>query len=189
MTPDEVRDQLFRLAGDRPPIYEDAWRWFIAQGPPVAPALAQGLDDDTLGNVAHWRILLVLRDLRVPSTLPAILRAFREAVASRNVIVLPGALEALSAFDDEEAWTALASALELPDPDAVSHAAVLLAHKGGPRAEQAIARLLARPDMRSRQAGVAALMRIDSDAARATLARHRAIETDPDVLKLFERIR
>jgi hypothetical protein len=64
---------------------------------------------------------------------------------------------------------------------------VLLAHKGGPRAEQAIARLLARPEMRVRQAGVAALQRIDSDTARATLARHRAIETDPDVLKLFER--
>jgi HEAT repeat protein len=188
MTPDEVHDQLFRLAADRPAIYQDAWRWFLAQGAPVAPVLAGGLEDDRLGNVAHWRILLVLRDLREPSTLPAILRAFRTAVAAKNVIVLPGALEALSAFDDEEAWAALISGLDLADPDAVSHAAVLLAHKGGPRAEQAIARLLARPDMRSRQAGVAALLRIDSESARDLLARHRAIETDPDVLKIFERL-
>ena len=187
MTPD-VFEQLVRLADHTPGIYQDAWRWFLAQGTAGVPGLVEGLDDPRLGAVCHWRILLVLRELRVASTLPAILAAYRSAVATGNVIVLPGALEALAVFDDDDAWEALTSALDLRDPDAVSHVAVLLAHKGGPRAEQAIAKLLARPDMRSRQAGVAALLRIDSDAARATLARHRAIETDPDVLKLFERV-
>lgn len=188
MTPDDVREQLFRLAEHERVIYQDAWQWFLAQGPAVAPAVAEGLGDPGLGNVAHWRILLVLRDLRVPSTLPAILAAYRAAVAQHNVIVLPGALEALAAFDDEEAWAALTSALDLRDPDHVSHAAVLLAHKGGLRAEEAIARLLARADMRARQAGVAALSRMNSESARAILARHRAIETDPDVLKVFGRL-
>jgi hypothetical protein len=186
MTP-EVHHQFVRLADHTPAIYQDAWRWFLGQGAAGAPDLVEGLDEPRFGGVCHWRILLVLRDLRVPSTLPAILRAYRTAVANDNVIVLPGALEALAAFDDAEAWAALTSALDLRDPDAVSHAAVLLAHKGGRRAEQAIAPLLARPDMRSRQSGVAALLRIDSETARATLARHRARETDPDVLKLFER--
>ena len=184
MTPD-IRHQLMRLADHTPSTYQSAWRWCLAQGPPIAPALAEALRDEGLGNVAHGRILLVLRDLRVPSTLPAVLSAYRTAVSTRNVIVLPNALEALSAFDEEEARTALESALQIDDMDAVSHAAVLLAHKGGPRAEQAIAGLLARPEMRARQAGVHALLRIDSDRAREILARHRAQERDPEVLKLF----
>jgi HEAT repeat protein len=186
MTP-EIHAQLVRLADHTPSAYKGAWQWFLAQGPSVAPALAEGLADDALGGICHWRILLVLRDLRVPSTLPAILRAYRTAASTGNVIVLPGALEALSAFDDEEAWAALVSALDLRDADAVSHAAVLLAHKGGPRAEEAIARLLAHAEPALRQAGVAALSRIASESARAILTRHRATENDPDVLKLFER--
>lgn len=188
MTPDDVRAQLSRLASDRPPVHQAAWRWFLSQGPAAAPALAAGLEDEALGSIAHWRILLILRDLREPSALPAIVRAFRAAVARGDVVVLPGALEALAGFDDEDAWAALISALDLGDPDAVSHAAVLLAHKGGARAEQAISKLLARPEMRWRQAAVAALSRIDSESAREILARHRAIETDPDVLKVFGRI-
>jgi HEAT repeat protein len=186
MTP-EVHHQLVRLADHTPSIYQDAWRGFLARGAAAAPDLVEGLDDPKLGAVCHWRILLVLRELRVPATLPAILRAYRTAAANGDAIVLPGALDALAVFDDEEAWAALTSALDLRDAIAVGHAAVLLAQKGGRRAEEAIARLLARPEPAMRQAGVAALSRIDTESARATLARHRASEKDPDVLKLFGR--
>ena len=47
----------------------------------------------------------------MPSTLPAILAAYRSAVATGNVIVLPGALEALAVFDDDEAWERSAAAM------------------------------------------------------------------------------
>lgn len=187
MTSDAARAQLDRLATDEPMIYQDAWRWFVEQGPAVAPTLVDGLSQPALGGVCHWRILLVLRELRLPSTLPAILTAFDAALAADNPIVLPGALEALAVFDDEAAWAALIRALGADDTDTVNHAAALLAHKGGRRAEEAIATLLRRPERAARQSAVAALSRIDSDHARDILARHRAQERDPDVLKLFRR--
>mgnify|MGYP003693608701 CR=1 FL=1 len=73
-----------------------SWRRSAA----AAPGSAAGLDDARLGGVGHWRILLVLRELKLTSTLPAILKAFRAALARDNPIVLPGALEALAVFDE-----------------------------------------------------------------------------------------
>src|SRR5262245_22715633 len=123
MTTPDAHDQLIRLASDDAGIYQDAWRWFLAQGAASAPDLVRGLDDPRLGSVCHWRILLVLRELALPSTLPAIVTAFRTALATGNAIVLPGAMEALAVFQSEEAESALISALASPDPDVVNHAA------------------------------------------------------------------
>jgi HEAT repeat protein len=189
MRHDDLDDQLFRLASDNAGIYEDARRWFLAQGAAAAPGLAAGLDDARHGGVGHWRILLVLRELKLTSTLPAILKAFRAALARDNPIVLPGALEALAVFDENEAWAALISALDSEDPDVVNHAAALLAGKGGTRAEDAIAGLLDRTDARRRQSAVHALLQIDSGSARETLRRHRDQERDPSVLALFNKPR
>jgi HEAT repeat protein len=188
MRHDDVDDQLFRLASDDARIYDDARRWFLAQDAAAAPALIAGLDDARIGSVGHWRILLVLRELKLPSTLPAILAAFRTALGRRNPIVLPGALEALAVFDDAEAWSALGSALDSEDPDVVNHAAALLVGKGGKRAEDAIARLIDRADPKLRQSAVNALLKIDSDTARRTLARLRERERDPSVIALLRRL-
>ena len=78
MTADQHDLQLDRLASDAASIYEDAFRWFRAQGSAAAPALLRGLGDRTLGPTGRWRILLLLRELALPSTLPAVLGAFRQ---------------------------------------------------------------------------------------------------------------
>src|SRR5258708_13131510 len=111
MTPSPER-QLIRLASDYLPAYEDARRWFLAQGPSIVPVLTGGLEDDQLGFVAHWRILLLLREFALPATMPAILKSFHNALESRNPIVLPGAMEALPAIHTPEPAAALVSVLE-----------------------------------------------------------------------------
>ena len=186
MTPLDPDEQLFRLASDDQRSYDDARRRFLSQGPAIAAALVKGLDDKRLGDVGHWRILLLLRELRVPSTLPAVLKAFRAALASRNWIVLPGALEALAAFDSDDALHALIAALDSGDADTVNHAAALLGDKKSKRAEDALVALLTRDDAAFRQSGARALLKIDSDSARNVLEQHRAKEKDPGVLKLLE---
>jgi HEAT repeat protein len=185
MRQDEASEQLGRLASDHQPMYEDARRWFLEQGEAAAAHLVEGLDDPGLGSVGHWRILLVLRELRAASTLPAILKAFRKAFDQDNPIVLPGAMEALAVFDDEAARSALISALASSDPDTVNHAAALLAQAGGRSAEQAIAGLLGRASPAFRQSAVSALLKMNTPSAREILERHRQKEQDPAVLKLF----
>src|ERR1044071_4711467 len=127
-------EQLIRLASDNTSIYQDAWRWFLDQGPSIAPVLIAGLDDSDLGSVCHWRILLILREFAVPSTLPAVLKSFRRALERKDVIVLPGAIEALAVFKTEEALSALISVLQSGEIDDVKHAAALLGDVGGDRA-------------------------------------------------------
>ena len=182
----EPHDQLDRLASDNQGIYADAVRWFAAQGAAAAPVLVAGLDDERLGSVAHWRILLLLRQLRIPSTLPAVLEAFRKAMAKSDVIVLPGALEALAAFEDDEATSALASVLESSDLDSINHAAVLLAAKGGAVAEAALRNLLGRPEAAARRSAVRGLLKIDTDSARTLLRDHKRREQDAGVLELLK---
>jgi HEAT repeat protein len=189
VTNTHIDEQLIRLASDEASVYRDAWRWFLAQGSPIATPLAQALDNERLGSVGHWRILLVLRELAVPSTLPAIVTAFRRALAQNNPIVLPGAMEALAAFDSDDALSALIAALDAPDPDTVNHAAALLARKGGRRAEDAVATLLNREAVAIRQAAVSALLKVDSESAREILRRHRSREIHPAVLKLLSGLR
>jgi HEAT repeat protein len=205
MTPSEIDNQLVRLASDDAGIYEDAQRWFLARRADIAPALVAGLDRRGLGSVGRWRILLLLRELALPSTLPAILQAFRSAVDEQNPIVLPGAMEALAVFDDEEAMSALMSVLASDDRDVVNHAAALIGSKagkagtaGGPRAQAAQAAqaalvaltdLLRHPDAARRQSAVRGLLLMDQDSAREVLRQHRTQERDPGVLKLLRAVR
>jgi HEAT repeat protein len=181
----EPHDQLIRLASDSPGIYQDAWRWFVSGGASIVPILVEGLGDERLGSVAHWRILLILRELALPSTLPTILEAFHAALRQRNPIVLPGALEALAVFDDEDAMSALVSALRSGDEDIVNHAAVLIGDKGGSRAVEVLSRLLTDQSPRLRQSAVRGLSKIDTDAAIEILRKHRSSEKDPGVLALM----
>lgn len=175
-------DQLIRLASDNLSIYQDAWNWFLSQGPRIAPNLVAGLEDDDLGSAAHWRILLLLREFALPSTLPAILKAFRRARENRNPIVLPGAMEALAVFDTDEAVSALASLLQSGDVDAAKHATALLGNMGGKRALEVLTGLLDHGKPEIRKSAVQALQRLDNAAAIAALERRRRIEKDPDVL-------
>ena len=136
--------------------------------------------------MAHWRILRILAQLALPSTVPAILAAYERARVERDVIAMPGALEALAAFPaDERAFAALRSALDDPDLDTVNFAAFLIASQGGRRAELAIAPLLARSEMRARQSAVVALGKLDTDGARVLLREHATRERDPDVRKFL----
>jgi len=191
MTPSdaEEQEQLIRLASDDARIYQDAQRWFLSRGEAIAPALMKGLDDPRLGSVGHWRMLLLLRELALPSTLPAILKAFRAALQQNNPIVLPGAMEALAVFDADEALSALISVLDSADPDSVNHAAALLGKKGAPRAEAALTRLLGHRDPKYRQSAVRGLLEMQTDSAREKLREHRKQEQDAGVLKLLERLR
>lgn len=185
MTPTEPHDQLIRLASDAASIYDDARRWFLSGGPSVVPILVEGLDEPRLGSVAHWRILLLLRELALPSTLPAIVKAFRAALQEKNPIVLPGAMEALAVFDDDEAMSALLSVLGSGDADFVNHAAVLLGDKGGKRTIDALSVLLTDQDARARQSAVRGLLKIHTDPVREILTKHRTTEKDPGVLKIL----
>ena len=189
MNPEDSADQLFRLASDETAIHQDAAEWFVRQGAGAVPVLVRGLDNDRLGFVGQWRILLVLRRLALPDTLPAILGAFRRALATNNPIVLPGALEALAVFDADEAMSALIAALDSADSDTVNHAAALLADKGGRRIENALSALLERDAVGVRQSGVSALLKLGTSSARETLRRHRTSEQDPAVLKLLAGLR
>lgn len=192
MTTDQGDRQLDRLASDAASIYEDAFRWFRAQGPAAAPTLHRGLGDRTLGSTGRWRILLLLRELALPSTLPAVMSAFREALAESNPVVLPGAMEALAAFDSDEAISALVSVLDSGNADFVNHAAVLLGDRvaaqgnGAPHAQAALADLLARPDAAARASAARGLIRAGTPSAIESLRRQRVTETDRRVLELLK---
>lgn len=184
MTP-ASEQQLIRLASDNRSIYEDAWHWFLAQGPSITPVLIEGLKDSRLGLVCHWRILLVLREFALPSALPAILEAFHEAFERKDPIVLPGAMEALAVFDSEEATSALISVLQSGEIDDVKHAAALLGNRGDDRAVEALADLLKHEQAGVRQSAVRALLKVNRAPALEVLKRHRQREADPDVLELM----
>lgn len=186
MSAPDTEQQLIRLASDNRSIYQDAWRWFGEQGPSVAPALVQGLDDAGLGSVGHWRILLVLRDLALPSTLPAILKCFRLASERNDLIVLPGAMEALAVFHTPETVAALASVFQHGTVDDVKHAAALLGNMGGEAAVQSLSGLLSHKQAEVRTSAVKALLEINTASAHQALRQHRGRETDPDVLALID---
>lgn len=182
MIPSQPDPQLVRLASDSTPIYQDAHRRFLAQGSSAVPTLLQGLDDSRLGLVCHWRILLLLRELKLPATLPAILKVFRAAVERDDPIVLPGAMEALAVFRTEESTAALISVLQSVNTDRAHHAAALLGQIGGSRATEALAALLDHAAPALRKTAVRALRKIGTPQAREILQRHRAREADPDVI-------
>lgn len=184
MTP-TPQEQLIRLASDNTSIYEDARDWFRQQGSARVPTLLEGLENDRLGLVCHWRILLLLREFALPSTLPAILAAFRKAFARKDPIVLPGALEALAAFPSEEATAALITVAISGQPDDVIHAAALLGARPGDRVVEALASLLAHENRTVRKNAVKSLVQNNSSKAREALRARRAVEKDPEVLALF----
>jgi HEAT repeat protein len=185
MTKPDPEQQLIRLASDNESIYQDAWQWFVSQGPLALSTLEQGLEDDGLGSVGHWRILLVLRQLALPSTLPAILKSFRLAQQRRDPIVLPGALEALAVIHTPEAFAALVSVLQSGTTDNVKHAAALFGQMGGVAAETALSGLLSHEQATVRKSAVEALLKINTATARQALTAHRRRETDPDILALI----
>ncbi|MEZ5351529.1 MAG: HEAT repeat domain-containing protein [Bryobacteraceae bacterium] len=177
------QEQLVRLASDSQSIYEDAWEWFRSEGPSSAPVLVEGLGNDRLGLVCHWRILLLLREFALPSTLPAILAAFRKSLERKDPIVLPGAMEALAVFPSEEAASALISVLSAGGTDDVKHAAALLGQRGDARSVEALGALLENKLATIRQSAISALKVTSSSRAGELLKKHRARETDPGVLK------
>jgi HEAT repeat protein len=177
--------RLIDLASDHPGSYESAGAWFLRQGPPIAPALAAALDNPDLGAIAHWRILLLLRQFADPGTLPAILRVLRSAAARRDPIVLPGAMEAAAAFRDPEAAQALIELLQHPDPDTVKHAAVLAGGTGDARAFEPLLRLLANPSPLIRYSAAKGLIALGGPAVQDSLRRHLESETDPEVRALI----
>jgi HEAT repeat protein len=184
MTP-TAEQQLIRLASDNKGIYQDAWRWFLSQGPSIAPILVGGLEDSELGSVGHWRILLVLQELALPSTLPAILKAFRLALERKDPIILPGAMEALAVFDTDESLSALVSVLKSGESDAIRHAVALLGNMTSGRAVRSLIDLLNDPQPEVRVSAVHSLQGIESPPAQEALKQHRIHEKDPSVLALM----
>lgn len=171
---DTPEQQLIRLASDHAGTYQDARQWFFDQGPSIVPVLIEGLERSELGSVAHWRILLLLREFALPSTLPAILKAFRQALETKNFIVLPGAMEALAVFkNNDEALSAMISVLQSGELDDVKHAAALLADWGSERVVAALIDLLDHPDAGVRKSAVKALLKIDTPKVREALKQHR----------------
>jgi len=188
MTRDDPEYQLFRLTSDNTSVYQDAWKWFLDQGADMAPVLVEGLDNQLLGSVAHWRILLILRELALPSTLPAILKSLRRALQENDPIVLPGALEAVAAFSAEHAVPPLDSILNSQQFDGMKHAAALLAKIGGDSAVTSLAKLLRHPRPDIRQSAVQALLKLNSDSAREAIKRHRDQELDRDIRALMNSV-
>ncbi len=178
--------QLIRLASDNKDIYQDARQWFFDRGASIVPVLIHGLDRSELGSVAHWRILLLLREFALPSTLPAILKAFQHALENKNFIVLPGAIEALAVFkNNDEALSALISLFQSGEIHDVKHGAALLGDWGSDRAAGALIDLLDHADAGVRHSAVRALLKIDTPRVKEALDQHRDREQDPDVLALI----
>jgi len=186
LTPEEMRSRLVELASDLPSLQEKAEAWLLEHAPSTVPALVAALDDDGLGSVGQWRVLLLLRQLRLPETLPAVRAALRRARQGRDPIVLPGAMEALAAFRSPEAVADMAALLGSDDPDVVRHAAVLLGGMGDPTSAGPLSRLLESDVAGAPYAAAQGLLRLGTPEARAALARHLAGRPDESVRRLIE---
>ena len=180
-----VEQKLFDLASDSPGMQKAAHSWFVQQGPEIATALADALEDERLGSVGHWRILRLLQYFARQETLPAVLKAFHRALAPYNPITLPGAMEALAAFRTPEATNALIALLTENNLDIVKHAAALLGHTGDLNAVEPLVRLLGSDNPSLRYSATRGLIRLDSPSARAALDRHLGSETDHEVRELI----
>ena len=177
-----VREHLMALAGDRPQIYEAAQDWFRQQGEKVVPALVQGLDEEYLGAVCHWRILRLLGYFAQEETIPAILKALHSALRRGNHIVIPGAMEALAVFHTSEAIHTLIELTQESDPDIVKHAAALLGKIGDPNAVEPLLRLLDNNDPFIRFSAARALIQLEVPSVRTALASHAAAADFPPPL-------
>jgi HEAT repeat protein len=180
-----TRRKLVDLASDAPRIYEAARAWFLAQGPPIVTVLLQGLDEEGLGSVCHWRILLLLRHFAQESTLPAILRTLRRAADRRDPMVLPGAMEAAAVFRNPEASQALMQLLQDRDPDTVKHAAVLVGGMGDREAIGRLALLLRSDSSSIRYSAIKGLISAGGPEVQDVLRNHLGGETDPEARALI----
>jgi HEAT repeat protein len=176
-----IEQHLVDLASDVPVIYDMARSWFLQQGPEITGALVKGLEDDRLGSVGHWRILLLLAAFAQLETLPAILKALRRG----DPIVQPGAMEALAAIRTTEAIDALITLLQEDNPDVVRHAAILLGNTGGVSAVEPLLHLLDSDNPSVRYSAAKALIQLDGPPVRVALQRHLENETDLEVRELI----
>ncbi|MFL5589415.1 MAG: HEAT repeat domain-containing protein [Ktedonobacteraceae bacterium] len=180
-----IERQLIDLASDAPGIYETARAWFVEQGPGIVPALVQALDNDRLGSVCHWRILLLLRYFAQEETLPALLRVLHRSLQERDYIVLPGAMEAIAVFHDAEAVNALIALLQESDSDIVKHAAILLGQNGDMNASKPLIDLLSSTDPFVRYSAAKALIKLGGSSNLAILKQHLDHEKNNEVRSLI----
>ncbi len=180
-----IERQLIDLASDVPGIYEAARAWFIQQEPGIVPALVQALDNDRLGSVCHWRILLLLRYFAQEETLPALLKVLHRSLQRRDYIVLPGAMEAIAVFHKPEAVNALIALLKERDSDIVKHAATLLGQTGDMNASKALIDLLTSSDSFIRYCAAKALIQLGGPSNIVVLKQHLTHETDAEVRNLI----
>jgi HEAT repeat protein len=184
--PDSLaRRKLVDLASDTLQVYEAARAWFVAQGPAIVTVLIEGLEDEGLGSVGHWRILLLLRHFAQASTLPAILRTLRQAASRGDPIVLPGAMEAAAVFRTREASQAMMELLQDRDPDTVKHAAMLVGGMGDREAIVRLANLLRNDSASIRYSAAKGLISAGGREVQDVLSRHIGGETDPEVRALI----
>jgi len=180
-----IQQMLVDLASDAPGVYEAAEAWFLQQGLAMVPALLSGLENELLGSVCHWRILLILREFAEEKTLLAILKAFERALRDGDPIVLPGAMEALAVFHAREAVDALIGLLSEDDADIVRHAAGLLGDMGDEIAVKPLLELLENEDPSIRYSASRALIRFDSTSVRKALEEHLEGEVDLEIRGLL----
>ena len=178
---------LLELADDSADVWQAAGARLKARGAAAVPILERGLGDDRLGSVAHWRMLLVLRELRLEETVPLIRAALRRALSRRDSTVIQGAMEALAVFETPEALGELLALLEHDEPDVVKHAAALAGQIGGARAAEALLRLLQSEVASIRYSAASALAGLEDSGVRAALQRQLRVETDPDVREVLRR--
>lgn len=181
-----VNEQLIRLASDNVEIYKSAHSWFVQQGPEITAALVDGLDDELLGSVCHWRILLLLQHFAKQETLPAILKALRLALGRHDPIVLPGAMEALASLRTPVAANALVALLQDNNLDIVKHAAALLGQTNDLNAIEPLLRLLGSDNPSIRYSAVRGLIHLHDTSVRAALKRHLESETNVELRELIE---
>jgi HEAT repeat protein len=178
--------RLIDLACDQAGLFERAQEWFIEQGPEIIPVLVQGLENDDLGSVGHWRILLLLRHFGREEALPAVLAATWSAVRRKDPIVLPGAMEALAAIATPAAIEALVQLLKTPDAHVVKHAAALLGNMRAAAAVDALIALLDHTDADVRLGAAEALLQIGARSGGDALRAHLQRETDARIRRLLK---
>jgi HEAT repeat protein len=181
-----LKQQLISLASDRPESYQAAYSWFVQQGSEITSALAEALDDVSLGSVGHWRVLLLLRHFAKEETLPAILNTLHRALSRYDPIVLPGAMQALAALRIPAATNALIALLQESNTDIVKQAAALLGQTGDLAAVRPLLHLLGQHDPSIRYSAARGLTQLDDPSVRAALQRHLEGETDVEIRNLIE---
>lgn len=181
-----VNERLVDLASDIPEIYETANAWFLRHGIECASVLINALDDESLGSICHWRILLLLRHFPEEKKLVSvILKALRRALQSNDPIVLPGAMEALAVFRTPEAMDVLVGLLQENDLDVVKHAAVLLGQTDDTSAIEPLLHMMHHDNPSIRYSAASALIQLGGPSVHAVLRQHLQKEVDPEVRELI----